>query len=77
MNYRIRKLYVILNPFLSTKSYSDKVQYIMRDSPLFAGGVPFFFEPWVQNTYKDQWKGKNVLIEFVKEFARYLKRRWQ
>lgn len=70
LNYKIRKLYVFLHPLLDIHSCSDKVQFIMRDSPLISGGVPFFFEPWVQCDYKDKYKNKNIVIEFIKEFRR-------
>lgn len=74
INYKIRKLYVVLHPLLDINSCSDKVQFIMRDSPLISDGVPFFFEPWVQPDYKGKYKDKNILIEFIKELKKYVAR---
>jgi len=70
INYKIRKLYVILHPLLDVHSHSDKIQFIMRDSPLISQKVPFFFEPWIQPDYKGKYDGKNIILEFIKEFKK-------
>jgi len=42
----------------------------MRDSPLISQKVPFFFEPWIQPDYKGKYDGKNIILEFIKEFKK-------
>jgi hypothetical protein len=79
-NYCIRKLYVRLNPFLSTKAMSQRIQWIMRDAPLVQKGVPFFFEPWVNpDDFFTRAGGeyrptrRQVVHRFLSEFWRWTK----
>lgn len=79
--YKVRKGYVILNPFLKRKARVQRIQWIMRSAPLINHGVPFFFEPWVNPDDFYDWEEQDinpttreVLSRFAKEFWRWVKR---
>ena len=80
LNYKIRKLYVILNPLLNTEAHSQRIQWIMRDSPLISEGVLFFLEPWLN---PDDWwvgEGKRKWYElvpiFFNNFSSFIKHKY-
>ena len=80
LNYNIRKLYVKLNPLLSTEAHSQRIQWIMRDSPLISCGIPFFLEPWLNG---DDWwiaegrrKWYKLIPIFFVNFSTFIKHKY-